>query len=122
MTNTGPARKASAIFSATVTGIRDSAVWAKTAVAAKVHQMLAFFLYPRMSRIRLLARLREPNHSALEFAFGLEPIVQLTALLFTALTIDFVRAPSDFLVRRGVPDRNLSRVGLDCFARNSISF
>jgi len=36
---------------------------------------------PRMSRIRFLARLRVPKHPTFEFAFGLEPIVQLTAWL-----------------------------------------
>jgi len=36
---------------------------------------------------------------ACEFTFGLEPILQITAGLFTALEIEFVRATSDFLTR-----------------------
>jgi hypothetical protein len=37
-----------------------------------------------MSRILFLARLRVPKRPIFEFAFGLEPIVQLTAWLFAA--------------------------------------
>ena len=37
-----------------------------------------------MSRILFLARLRVPKRPTFEFAFGLEPIVQLTAWLFAA--------------------------------------
>ncbi len=48
--------------------------------------MSPFVLYPR---IPCLARLLAPKHAAFEFAFGLEPIVQLTAWLFAALKIDF---------------------------------
>ena len=50
-----------------------------------------------------LARLRAAKHAALEFAFGLEPIVQITAWLFAAFEIDFVCATSDFLITRRVP-------------------
>ena len=57
----------------------------------------------RMSRIPFLARLRAPKHSAFEFAFRLEPIVQVKAWLFAAFEINFVCATSDFLVTRGVP-------------------
>jgi hypothetical protein len=64
--------------------------------------MSPFVLYARMSRIRFLARLRAPKHSAFEFALGLEPIVQLTAWLFAAFEVDFVCATSDFLVTRRV--------------------
>ena len=53
-----------------------------------------------MSRIPFLARLRAPKHPTFEFAFGLEPIVQLTAWLFAAFEVDFVCATSDFLVTR----------------------
>jgi hypothetical protein len=49
-----------------------------------------------------LARLRKPKHPAFKFAFGLEPIVQLTAWLFAAFEIDFVCATSDFLFTRRV--------------------
>ncbi len=66
-------------------------------------QLPPFVLYPRMSRIPLLARLRARECPALEFAFGLEPIVQITAWLFAAFEIDFVGATSDFFVTRGVP-------------------
>jgi hypothetical protein len=53
-----------------------------------------------MLRIPCLASLREPNHSLFQFAFGLEPIIQLTAWVFATFEIDFVCATSDFLVRR----------------------
>ena len=55
-------------------------------------------LYPRMLRIPLLARLRARECPAFEFAFGLEPIVQITAWLFAAFEIDLVCATSDVLV------------------------
>jgi len=55
-------------------------------------------------RILLLTRLLEPNHPAFEFAFGLEPIVELTAGLSVARKVDFIGATSDFLVTRRVPD------------------
>jgi hypothetical protein len=58
-------------------------------------------------QISLLARLRK--HHAFEFAFGLEPIVQLSAWLSAAFEIDFVCATSDVLVTRRVPCRSLSR-------------
>ena len=61
-------------------------------------------------RIRFLARLRVPKRPTFEFAFGLEPIVQLTAWLFAAFEIDFVCATSDVLVTRRVPCRSLSRL------------
>jgi hypothetical protein len=47
--------------------------------------------------------------STVEFAFGLEPIFQLTARLLAALEIDFVCATSDFLVTRSVPYRRRCR-------------
>jgi hypothetical protein len=58
-----------------------------------------------MSRIPLLARLRAAKHPAFafEFAFRLEPIVQLTAWLFAAFEINFVCATPDFLITRRVP-------------------
>jgi hypothetical protein len=52
-----------------------------------------------MFRCRLLSS----KHPVFEFTFGLEPIVQLTTLLFAAVKIDFVCATPDFLVRRRVP-------------------
>ena len=64
--------------------------------------MSPFVLYPPMSRIPFLARLRAPKHPAFEFAFRLEPIVQLMAWLFAAFEIDFVCAASDSLVARRV--------------------
>ena len=63
-----------------------------------------------MSRIPFLTRVRARKHAAFEFAFGLEPIIQLTAWLFAALEIDFVGAKSDFLVTRRVPYRSFSRL------------
>jgi hypothetical protein len=42
---------------------------------------------------------------ACEFTFGLEPILQITAGLFTALEIKFVRATSDFLLACRVDHR-----------------
>ena len=54
------------------------------------------------------------NPSVSEFAFGLEPIVQLAPWLSTTLKIYFMRAKSDFLVTRGVP-RNPSSFGLANF-------
>ena len=51
----------------------------------------------------LLARLRAPKHSVFEFAFRLEPIVQITTWLFAAFEINLVGATSDLLVRRRVP-------------------
>src|SRR6266403_5345838 len=59
---------------------------------------MSLVLYPRMLHARFLARLRKPT--TFEFAFGLEPIVQLTPRLFAAFEIDFVCATSDFLVTR----------------------
>ncbi len=53
--------------------------------------------------VSYLARLGAAKHPVFEFAFGLEPIVQLTAWLLAALEIDFVGATSDFLVTRRVP-------------------
>jgi hypothetical protein len=67
--------------------------------------MLPFVLYPR---IPVLTRLRAPKHPAFEFTFGLEPIVQFTAVLFAAFQIDFVCATSYFLVTRRVPYGTLS--------------
>ena len=63
-----------------------------------------------MSRIPFLTRVRERKHPAFEFAFGLEPIIQLTAWLFAALEIDFVGAKSDLLFTRRVPYRSFSRL------------
>jgi hypothetical protein len=57
----------------------------------------------RRAGILYLAGLGARKCAAFEFAFGLEPIVQLTAWLFTAFEIDFVGAKPDCLVRRRVP-------------------
>jgi hypothetical protein len=46
----------------------------------------------RMSRINFLARLRAAKRPTCEFAFPLEPIVEITAWLFAAFEIDFVCA------------------------------
>src|SRR2546427_10381885 len=75
---------------------------------------MSLVLYPRMLHTRFLARLRKPT--TFEFAFGLEPIVQLTPWLFAAFEIDFVCATSDFLVTRRVPYQNLSplRLAIGC--------
>jgi len=43
----------------------------------------SFALLPRVARIPNLARLRALHRSALEFALGLEPIVQLKPRPFT---------------------------------------
>ncbi len=51
-----------------------------------------------MSRIPLLARLRARECPAFEFAFGLEPIVPITAWLFAEFEMDFEGATSDFVV------------------------
>jgi hypothetical protein len=51
---------------------------------------------------------RAPKHSTFEFAFRLEPIVQVTARLFSAFEIDLVGATSDFLNMRGVVYWDLS--------------
>ena len=59
--------------------------------------------------IRLLICLLARIHSLFEFAFGLEPILQLTAWLFAAFKIDFVCATPDFLLRRGIPYLYLCR-------------
>ncbi len=56
-----------------------------------------------MSRIAYLARVRARESPTLEFAFGLEPIVQIAAWLSAAFEINFVGATSDFFVTRGVP-------------------
>ena len=66
-----------------------------------------------MSRIVFLARLPARKHPTCEFAFGLEPIVQLTAWLFVTFEIDFVRAMPDFLVMRRVPCRCFFRRHMD---------
>src|SRR5205807_4585669 len=55
-------------------------------------------------------RLRAPKHSAFEFAFGMEPIVHITAWLFAAFQIDFVGATSDLLITRRALYRSLSRL------------
>jgi hypothetical protein len=57
----------------------------------------------RRAGIFYLARLGARKRSALEFAFGLEPIVQITAWLLAAFEIDFVGAKSDCLLRHSVP-------------------
>jgi hypothetical protein len=62
-----------------------------------------------MSQIPFLTRLLAPKRPAFEFAFGLEPIVQLAALLFASFKIDFICATSDFLVGSRVPYRSLPR-------------
>src|SRR6266481_2132422 len=49
------------------------------------------------------ARLNTRKFTALEFAFGLKPIVQIMVWLFAAFEIDFVCATSDVLVTRQVP-------------------
>jgi hypothetical protein len=56
-----------------------------------------------MPRIRFLARLRARKRPTSEFAFCLEPIVQVTAWLFAACEIDFVCATPNVRVKRGVP-------------------
>jgi len=56
-----------------------------------------------MSRIAYLARVRARESPALEFFFGLEPIVQIAPWFSAAFEIDFVGATSDFLVTHGVP-------------------
>ena len=43
--------------------------------------MSLFVRYPRMSRISFLARLRAAKYPAFEFAFRLEPIVQIHGLV-----------------------------------------
>ena len=53
--------------------------------------------------VAFLAGLGAAKHAALEFAFGLEPIVQIMAWFFAAFEIDFVGATSDFLITRRVP-------------------
>jgi len=65
--------------------------------------MSPFAIYPRMSRISFLACLRAAKHPAFEFAFRLEPIVQIAARLFAAFEMDFVCSTSDFLITRRVP-------------------
>jgi hypothetical protein len=51
--------------------------------------------------ISFLARsLRPPKRALFEFAFRLEPIVQLIAWVFAAFEIDLVCATSDLLVTR----------------------
>jgi hypothetical protein len=49
-------------------------------------------------RIDSSARLRAAKDPAFEFAFRLEPIVQIAAWLLAAFEVDFVCATSDFLV------------------------
>jgi hypothetical protein len=56
-----------------------------------------------MPRIPFLARLRAAKHPVFEFAFRLEPIIQIMAWLFAAFEIDFVCAASDFLITRRDP-------------------
>jgi hypothetical protein len=55
-----------------------------------------FVLYPRMSRMLFLNRLFATEVPALQFAFGLEPILQIAARLFATFQINFVCAASDF--------------------------
>jgi len=55
------------------------------------------------SGLRPLARLRAQNQPRLKFAFGLQPIVQLTPGLFAAFKIDFIRPAPDLLFTRRVP-------------------
>src|SRR5712664_4171568 len=61
-------------------------------------------------QIPFLARLRAAKHAAFEFAFGLEPIVQIMAWLFAAFAIDFVCSTPDFLVARRALYRRFSRL------------
>jgi hypothetical protein len=53
-----------------------------------------------MVLIPFLIRLRALPRSTLEFALGLEPIVQLKAWLSTAFEIKLVCTKSDFFVKR----------------------
>src|SRR5260370_31368545 len=60
-----------------------------------------------------LTRLLAPKSTEFEFAFGLEPVVQMTAWLFAAFKIYLVCATSDFLVAPSSrPEPLRSRPGL----------
>lgn len=65
--------------------------------------MPPFVIDLRLWRVALLSRLRARKRPAFDFAFGLEPIVHVTAWLFAAFEIDFVGATSDSLITRRVP-------------------
>src|SRR4029077_5373335 len=54
-----------------------------------------------------LAHLRAGERFTFKFAFGLEPIVQLTGRLFTPFEMNFLCAKSNFLVTRHVPHADL---------------
>jgi hypothetical protein len=56
----------------------------------------------RRAGILYLAGLGARECAAFELAFGLEPIVQVTAWLLAAFEINFVGAKSDCLVRHRV--------------------
>jgi len=71
--------------------------------------MSSFVPYAAMSRTVAIPRARA-EALTFEFAFRLEPIVQVTARLFSAFEIDFVGATSDFLNMRGVVHWDLSRL------------
>ena len=81
---------------------------------------MSLVLYPRMLHTRFLARLRKPT--TFEFAFGLEPIVQLTPWLFAAFEIDFVCATSDFLVTRRALAKSLPSLPLGWGSRGALLF
>jgi hypothetical protein len=69
---------------------------------------MAIQQWARINISRRLPALRVQEHPSFEFAFCLEPIVQLTAWLFAAFAIDFACAMSDFLITRRVPYGSLS--------------
>jgi hypothetical protein len=63
------------------------------------------------SQAIFLNRLIAPGLCALQFAFGLEPIIQIASRLFATFQIDFVRAVSNFLVGHWIPDLRGSYFG-----------
>jgi hypothetical protein len=52
------------------------------------------FLYPQLA----------PEFPALQFTFGLEPVIQIAARLYAAFEVNFVCASSDFLLGRWISD------------------
>jgi len=57
-----------------------------------------------MSRMPFLGPLLAPEFPALQFTFGLEPVIQITARLLAAFKVYFVCAASDFLLASWISD------------------
>jgi hypothetical protein len=54
--------------------------------------------------VPFLSPLLAPEFSALQFTFGLEPVIQIAARSFAPFKVNFVCAASDFLLASWISD------------------